>query len=93
MPFKYRWLHHSEGVALYSGLGGSGATEYSSPAYLFVGVLSCSSFVYAELCRDMKSENFILCHVHAYEYFGGVTRLLVPDNLKAGVTKNTRYET
>lgn len=64
-----------------------------SPAYLFVGVLSCSSFVYAELCRDMKSENFILCHVHAYEYFGGVTRLLVPDNLKAGVTKNTRYET
>lgn len=64
-----------------------------TPAYLFVGVLSCSSFVYAELCRDMKSENFILCHVHAYEYFGGVTRLLVPDNLKAGVTKNTRYET
>ena len=52
-----------------------------TPAYLFVGVLSCSSFVYAELCRDMKSENFILCHVHAYEYFGGVTRLLVPDNL------------
>lgn len=41
----------------------------------------------------MKSENFILCHVHAYEYFGGVTRLLVPDNLKTGVTKNTRYET
>lgn len=64
-----------------------------TPAYLFVGALSCSSFVYAELCRDMKSENFILCHVHAYEYFGGVTRLLVPDNLKAGVTKNTRYET
>ena len=49
-----------------------------TPAYLFVGVLSCSSLVYAELCRDMKSENFILCHVHAYEYFGGVTRLVVP---------------
>lgn len=68
-------------------------TGEPTPAYLFVGVLSCSNFVYAELCRDMKSENFILCHVHAYEYFGGVTRLLVPDNLKAGVTKNTRYET
>ncbi|MCD8379585.1 MAG: IS21 family transposase [Lachnospiraceae bacterium] len=64
-----------------------------SPAYLFVGALSCSKLVYAELCRDMKSESFILCHVHAYEYFGGVTRLLIPDNLKAGVTKNTRYET
>lgn len=41
----------------------------------------------------MDSENFISCHVHAYEYFGGVTRLLVPDNLRAGVTRNTRYET
>ncbi len=34
-----------------------------------------------------------MCHVHAYEYFGGVTRLLIPDNLKTGVTKNNRYET
>ena len=30
---------------------------------------------------------------HAYQYFGGVTRLLIPDNLKTGVSKNTRYET
>lgn len=65
----------------------------ASPAYLFVGALSCSNLVYAELCTDMKSGNFITCHVHAYEYFGGVTRLLVPDNLKTGVTRNTRYET
>ena len=41
----------------------------------------------------MKLENWLNCHVHAYEYFGGVTRLLIPDNLKAGVTKNNRYET
>lgn len=68
-------------------------TGDATPAFLFVGALSCSNFVYAELCRDMKSENFIYCHVHAYEYFGGVTRLLTPDNLKTGVTKNTRYET
>ena len=63
------------------------------PAYLFVSVLSCSGYTYVELCQDMKTENFIQCHVHAYEYFGGVTRLLVPDNLRTGVTKNTRYET
>ena len=31
---------------------------------------SCSCYVYAELCSDMKSENWLLCHVHAYEYFG-----------------------
>ena len=41
----------------------------------------------------MKSDTFINCHVHAYTYFGGSTRLLIPDNLKAGVTKNTRYDT
>ena len=41
----------------------------------------------------MKEETFIMCHVHAYKYFGGSTRLLIPDNLKTGVTKNTRFET
>lgn len=62
------------------------------PAYLFVDVLSCSGYIYAELCQNMKSENFIGCHVHAYEYFGGVP-LLVPDNLRVDVTKNPQYET
>ena len=61
--------------------------------YLFVAVLPCSCFTYAEACDDMKLENWINSHVHAYNYFGGVTRLLVPDNLKAGITKNTRSET
>ena len=37
-----------------------------SPAYLFVAVLSCSLYVYAELCPNMKSDTFINCHVHAY---------------------------
>ena len=41
----------------------------------------------------MKQKNWLMCHDHAYEYFGGVTRVLVPDNLKTGVTANTRYET
>lgn len=62
-------------------------------AYLFVAVLPCSCYAYAELCEDMKLESWLLCHVHAYNYFGGVTRLLIPDNLKTGVTSNTRYET
>ena len=68
-------------------------TGVATPAYLFVAVLSCSCYVYAEICPNMKSDTFINCHVHAYTYFGGSTRLLVPDNLKTGVTKNTRYDT
>ena len=61
--------------------------------YVFAAVLPCSCYAYVEACEDMKSTNWLLCHVHAYEYFGGVTRLLVPDNLKTGVVKNTRYDT
>lgn len=68
-------------------------TGESTPAYLFIAVLPCSCYVYAEITSDMKLENWLMCHVHAYEYFGGVTRLLIPDNLKTGITKNTRYET
>lgn len=68
-------------------------TGVADPAYLFVAVLPCSGYTYVELCSDMKSENWLLCHVHAYEYFGGVPRLLIPDNLKTGVIKNTRIDT
>lgn len=68
-------------------------TGETVPAYLFVAVLPCSCYVYAELCGDMKSENWLLCHVHAYDYFGGVPRLLIPDNVRTGITKNTRTET
>ncbi|MBR1385053.1 MAG: transposase, partial [Ruminococcus sp.] len=61
-------------------------------AYLFVAALPCSSYLYVEACTDMKQENWLMCHVHAYEYFGGVTRVLVPDNLKTGVVANTRLQ-
>ena len=63
------------------------------PAYIFVTVLPCSWYTYAEVCSDMKTENWLLCHVHAFNYFGGVPRLLIPDNCRTAVSKNTRYET
>ncbi len=62
-------------------------------AYLFVAVLPCSCYVYAEANLDMTSTSWLSCHAHAYSYFGGVARLLIPDNLKTGIIKNTRYET
>lgn len=68
-------------------------TGEQSAVYLFVAVLPCSCYVYAEACDDMKTENWLNCHVHAFNYFGGVTRLLIPDNCKTATTSNTRYET
>ena len=61
-------------------------------AYVFVAVLPCSLYGYAEAFPDMKSNHWIEAHVHAYSFFGGVTRILVPDNLKTGVIKNTSTE-
>ena len=63
------------------------------PAYLFVAVLPYSGYAYAEGFLDEKQEAWIDAHVNAYRYFGGVTRILVPDNLKTGVIKNTKDET
>ncbi len=63
------------------------------PAYLFVAVLPYSGYTYAEAFLDEKQEAWINAHVNAYRHFGGVTRILVPDNLKTGVIKNTKDET
>lgn len=68
------------------------ASCYDIPAYIFVAVLPCSLYGYAEAFPDMKSNHWIEAHIHAYSFFGGVTRILVPDNLKTGVIKNTRTE-
>lgn len=38
-------------------------TGAQSVAYLFVAVLPCSCYVYAEACDDMKTENWLNCHV------------------------------
>ena len=59
---------------------------------LFVAVLSCSLYAYAEPFLDMQSNSWIVAHIHALEYFGGIPRLLVPDNTKTATIKNTRYE-
>ena len=32
------------------------------------------------------------CHVHAFDYFGGVARLLIPDNCKTATLSNTQYD-
>jgi hypothetical protein len=61
-------------------------------AYIFVAVLPASSYLYAQPLSDMKTENWIEGHVNAFEYFGGVPRLVVPDNTKTAVTKANRYE-
>ena len=92
-------IHHKPGDTMEVDWAGQTLPIYDSvtgesyPVYLFVAVLPCSGYTYAEATSDMKLENWLNCHIHAYEYFGGATRLLIPDNLKTRVIKNSRYET
>ena len=71
----------------------AGQTAALVDAYLFVAVLPYSGCAYTEAFLDMKQKAWITGHVNAYRYFGGVTRILTPDNLKTGVVKNSRTET
>ena len=63
------------------------------PAYIFVATLPYSGYSYVEAFITQKEEAWITAHVNAYLFFGGTTRILVPDNLKTGVDKVTRTET
>jgi transposase len=59
---------------------------------LFVAVLGASSYTYAEATATQRGPDFIQSHVHAFAYFGGVTSIIVPDQLRSGVTTPCRYE-
>jgi transposase len=62
------------------------------PAPLFVMVLGASSYTYAEATGDQQLAAWISVHIHAFEYFSGVPRLLIPDNLRTGVSRACRYD-
>ena len=59
-------------------------------AYLFEATLPFSMYSYVQACLAMDTKNWIECHVNAYQYFGGVTRLLIPDNLKTSVISHKK---
>ena len=51
----------------------------------FVMVLAYSRMMYVEFVLSEAQDQFLSCHEHAFEYFGGVPRSVMIDNLKAGV--------
>jgi len=61
-------------------------------AEVFVSVLGHSGLTYVEACSSQKKEDFLRCITGALQYYGGVPRVLVPDNLKSAVDKANRYE-
>jgi transposase len=68
------------------------ATGKTIEADLFVCVLGASSYLFARAVPDQGTESFIDCTVRAFEFYGGCTEYLVPDNARAVVTHPSYYE-
>ena len=63
-----------------------------TPASIFVAVLGASTYTFARAAAGQGLASWIDCHVRAFEFFGGTTTLLIPDNPRTGVTRACRYE-
>jgi transposase len=61
-------------------------------AVIFVAALGASHYIYAEATWTQSLSDWIASHVRMYAFFGGVPRLSIPDNLKAGVKHACFYE-
>ncbi len=62
------------------------------PLQVFVAVLPASGYTYVRACYSQNQQDFIDCLSACLAFLGGVPAMIVPDNLKAAVTKSCRYE-
>jgi transposase len=62
------------------------ATGEIKAAYIFVAVLPASAYPFVYAYGDKKLASYIDAHVRSFEYFGGVPKVLIPDNEKTAVT-------
>lgn len=91
-------LHHEPGRAMLVDWAGDtlevldAVTGEVTRLYLFVAVLPYSGVVFCRGFTDMKSPSWIAAHVAAFEYFGGVPQLVVPDNPTTATHRQAKGE-
>jgi transposase len=61
-------------------------------AQIFVAVLGASSYTFAMATATQKTMDWLLGHRKAFDYFGGVTQVIVPDNPRSLIANPDRYE-
>lgn len=71
----------------YAGLSVDPHSGAVRKTWVFAMVLAYSRHLYAELVFDQRIATWLLCHQHAFAFFGGVPARVVPDNLKAAVVR------
>jgi transposase len=90
--------HHAAGEKVFVDYSGKAVPIADSrsgeirPAQIFVGVLGASNYTYAEASWTQSLPDWIGAHVRMFAFFQGCPRLVVPDNLKAGVQKPSFYD-
>ena len=67
-------------------------TGESREAQIFVAVLGCSNYTFAEATWTQKIPDWLGSHVRALDYIGGVPAAIVSDNLRSAVKRAHRYE-
>jgi transposase len=76
----------------YAGLMHDPRRGTQRKAWAFVMTLSFSRHSYVEFVFDQEVGTWLRCHRHAFEWFGGVPRRIVVDNLKAAIVKAVLYD-
>lgn len=61
-------------------------------AYAFIMILSYSRYRFVRFVFKQDIEAWIDCHIRAFEFFGGVPRTILLDNLKAGIMRPDFYD-
>jgi transposase len=61
-------------------------------AQIFVAVLGASNYTYVEATWSQGLPDWIGAHGRCFEFLGGVPALIIPDNLKSGVTSPCFYD-
>lgn len=102
-----RWLltqelvlrqHHAPGEKLFVDYAGQTMpitdryTGEIREAQIFVAVLGCSNYTYAEATFSQQLPDWLGSHVRALAFIDGVPAAIVPDNLRSAVKRAHRYE-
>lgn len=61
-------------------------------AQIFVAVLGCSNYTFAEATLTQSLPDWLGSHVRALQFIGGAPAAVVPDNLRSAVTRAHRYD-
>ncbi len=91
-------IEHKAGDLIYADFTGKKMhyvdpdTGEVKPAEIFITIMGASQLIYVEGVNSQKLEDWIWANENAWRYYGGTTRGICPDNLKAAVTKACNYE-